>query len=696
MSAYGLTEEEKKTHLHSYNHVLFKNMMCFLDIAWEINILEGTVYVLEDKTEPEKAGTEFSYEDFFWEYAANRIRVKDCAVFNEYLRFDNLKELQEEVSFDIRVNSKNEEWNLHHIVLTPAIDEKGELYCVYLGAQDIQAKERREMEEFYGQEQFREALMSDSYFHFSVDISGDRMIHENVAARDGVRLIQVITGMEPPVPFEYFVKKWCYLYMPQFLKGEGEDIFTVDYLKRAYARNERLLNIEVKQNMSVGNDDTEYMQIFIVLMENPMDRHIHAWVIWRNVNATRKGAIENNLNLQSSNEELKRTLSQEEQFRLASLSGALMVYNINLTKNLVENEFYEIVDGKRYPMLQLVGLTAPCSFDVFCERWCQAKVSQDSKETFLKTFNRRYFLDAYARGEQQVEVEFETMIGRGIPVTLRNTALLVKENESGDIIAMVHGKDVTEQREEERIKRQALREAYEAANMASSAKSDFLVRMSHDIRTPLNAIIGMTAIAGTQLNNPDRVSNCLNKIMISCKHLVERIDEVLDINRIESGKVDFGDGAENVPNEDAEDDAAQASHIKELAAENFSGYRALLAEDNDLNAEMAEEILGMTGLVVEHAWNGQEAVNMIATAADGYYDIVFMDIQMPVMDGLEAAKAIRALNREYADRLPILAMSANAFTEDVQASLASGMNEHLTKPLDFNRLKQALEKWIQK
>ncbi len=698
MDTFGLTEEEKKTHLHKYNHALFKNMMCFLDIAWEINILEGTVFVLEDKTDPENTGTEFLYEDFFWEYAANRVRMKDCAVFNEYLRFDNLLALREEVTFDIRVSTGKDEWNLHHIVLTPAIDKDGKLYCVYLGASDIQAEERREIAEYYGQEQFREALMSDSYFHFGFDVTGDGLIHENFETRDGVRLIQVVTGMEPPVPFEYFARKWCRMYKPQFVDGQGEDIFTIGYLKKAYARNERLMNIEVKLESPMGPNAIEYMQIFIVLMENPMDRHTHAYIIWRNMNALRRGAIEDNLNLQTSNEELKRTLSQEEQFRIASLSGALMVYNINLTKNLIEHEFYEIVDGKRYPMLQLVGLTAPCSFDTFCERWSQRKVSEDSRKKFLKTFNRQYFLDAYARGEYQLETEFDTVIGRGIPVTLRNTALLVKDKMSGDILAMVHGKDVTAQREEERIKREALRKAYEAANLANSTKSDFLVRMSHDIRTPLNAIIGMTAIAGTNLSDANRISDCLNKIMISSRHLLERIDEMLDIGKLESGSTALEEEEKGVLDEEMQKDdgGEHKSGINELASQDFRGCRALLVEDNELNAEMTEEILKMTGLELEHACNGKEAVDRMSAVEDGYYDIVFMDIQMPVMDGCEAARAIRALDREYTRRVPILAMSANAFAGDVQASLEAGMNEHIVKPFDFNRLKNALEKWIQR
>ena len=138
----------------------------------------------------------------------------------------------------------------------------------------------------------------------------------------------------------------------------------------------------------------------------------------------------------------------------------------------------------------------------------------------------------------------------------------------------------------------------------------------------------------------------------------------------------------------------QKSPIQELSEKDFSGRRALLVEDNESNADIICEILEMVGLEIEQVWNGQEAVEKITAAEDGYYDIIFMDIQMPVMDGYEAAKAIRALERPYAKKVPILAMSANAFAEDIQLSLAAGMNEHISKPIDLKKLEESLCRWL--
>ncbi|MGN0689377.1 MAG: hybrid sensor histidine kinase/response regulator, partial [Oscillospiraceae bacterium] len=128
----------------------------------------------------------------------------------------------------------------------------------------------------------------------------------------------------------------------------------------------------------------------------------------------------------------------------------------------------------------------------------------------------------------------------------------------------------------------------------------------------------------------------------------------------------------------------------------LSGFRILLVEDNLLNAEIAEEILKMTGLTVEHAYDGTEAVDMIAACDDGFYDMIFMDIQMPKMNGYDATRAIRAMDRNYCKRIPILAMTANAFAEDVQSAKTVGMNEHIAKPLDLKALAKVLKKWLVK
>ena len=144
------------------------------------------------------------------------------------------------------------------------------------------------------------------------------------------------------------------------------------------------------------------------------------------------------------------------------------------------------------------------------------------------------------------------------------------------------------------------------------------------------------------------------------------------------------------------DDVNDASNaLEELQKKNFKGKRALLVEDNELNAEIAKEIIGMTGIELEYAANGELAFERFKQVEDGYYDIIFMDVQMPVMNGYEATRAIRALSGEYAKTVPIIAMTANAFAEDVRASKEAGMNAHVAKPLNLDQLLTTIGKWLQ-
>ena len=134
--------------------------------------------------------------------------------------------------------------------------------------------------------------------------------------------------------------------------------------------------------------------------------------------------------------------------------------------------------------------------------------------------------------------------------------------------------------------------------------------------------------------------------------------------------------------------------LSDLEALKLQGKRALVVEDNDLNMEIACEILKTTGMSIETAIDGIEAVDLITSSPDGYYDIVFMDIQMPKMNGYDATRAIRAQNRPYLKQVPIIAMTANAFAEDVQAARTVGMNWHISKPLELHALKSVLERFI--
>ncbi len=132
----------------------------------------------------------------------------------------------------------------------------------------------------------------------------------------------------------------------------------------------------------------------------------------------------------------------------------------------------------------------------------------------------------------------------------------------------------------------------------------------------------------------------------------------------------------------------------ELEEDSHEGKRVLLVEDNELNREIAQELLSFIGVQVETAADGKEAVDRMAQSAPGTFDLIFMDIQMPVMDGYEAARAIRGLDRPDAKTVPIIAMTANAFADDIHRAQEAGMNGHVAKPVEVAKLQEALDKWL--
>ena len=303
----------------------------------------------------------------------------------------------------------------------------------------------------------------------------------------------------------------------------------------------------------------------------------------------------------------------------------------------------------------------------------------------------------------------------------------------------------------------ALLSAYEAARQASMAKSDFLSSMSHDIRTPMNAILGMCTIARQHMEDRKRVEDCLDKINASSTHLLNLINAVLDMSKIESGKMIFhehlfnlkqmlteicdiiqpraaqkkqefccdfnGLGMEIVKNiidimngeiyvdsevgkgttftivlhlKDDKDTVSSPDPEQPWKQEdicNLEGRRILLVEDNELNREIAVEFLAMTGAEIEEAVNGKQAVERMEASPPHYYDLILMDIQMPEMNGCEAAKRIRKLEREDS-ALPIIAMTANAFSDDIRMTKEAGMNEHISKPIDLPKLYQVLGRFL--
>ncbi len=400
-------------------------------------------------------------------------------------------------------------------------------------------------------------------------------------------------------------------------------------------------------------------------------------------------------------------------------------------------------------------------------------------------------------------------------------------------------------RQKQKMINDQLRDAVEENRRANNAKSDFLSRMSHDIRTPLNGIVGMADVAQKNIGDPEKTKDCLEKISSCSEHLMRLINDVLDMSRIESGRIeirrapfdlrkalwectymiegctcehdiafrydcsgithhlvlgdehhlkqvlinilgnavkftpdggsilfavtetDIGD-ADKLYRFEISDtgvgmDADFLEHIFEPFSQEYNGPRTdyrgtglgmsivkrlveqmsgeiqvesqknkgscfrvllpmralaeecadnlrkpealacsavhgkiLLAEDGVINREIAEYLLQDAGMTCVSVENGQQAVDVFSKSEPGEFDAILMDILMPVLDGLEAARRIRAMDRPDAKTIPILAMTANAYREDEEKSIAAGMNAHLTKPLSPNDVVASLKYFIQK
>ena len=152
--------------------------------------------------------------------------------------------------------------------------------------------------------------------------------------------------------------------------------------------------------------------------------------------------------------------------------------------------------------------------------------------------------------------------------------------------------------------------------------------------------------------------------------------------------------------EDPDGKAEEAPIEEETPAEveltaQFAGKRALLAEDNELNWEIASELISDLGIELDWAEDGKICADMFEQSPLHYYDVILMDLRMPVMTGYEAARAIRDMDREDADTIPIIAMSADAYRDDVQKCLDCGMNAHVPKPIDMQEVTRLLEKYLQ-
>lgn len=577
-----------------------------------------------------------------------------------------------------------------------------------------------------------------------------------------------------------------------------------------------------------------------------------------------------------------RRLSDEGEYRWIEMLGILVdgknknlviityrdIHDISVAKweqkaanrrfaNAVDNLYSSICEGdllnnKLYLWKtnngELMRIPIECSLDDYCKNVLDNLIHPDYREEY-----------ACICGVEQLKRKLQGNVTEIYREVLRkiedgsyhwySTQVQVLIHDEEQFQIMFYLKDLDAAKKDEERKQTALRDALYLAEQANNAKTEFLSHMSHDIRTPLNAVIGMTTIAKAYTGNEKKIKECLDKITVSAKYLLSLINDILDMSKIESGKITLNqevfsikeviDNIKTVTSAQVEEkrqnfevrvrdgvqefyigDAVRmkqilmnlinnaikftpsggtisftVTSIKQSNNEMFLRFeikdngigmseeflhhafdpfvqeadsrgqifegtglglpiarnlvhlmgghinvsselekgstffvelpfkaadkkcmterieveedkkykfnlskklRILVAEDNEINLEIIQTLLEMEGFFVESAENGEEVVKRFEESKLHYYDLIFMDIRMPIMDGLEATRRIRACKKEDAKTIPIVAMTANAFTEDIHAAEKAGMDGYLVKPLDMNLVLKKMDEVFQK
>ncbi|MCM1427013.1 MAG: hybrid sensor histidine kinase/response regulator, partial [Eubacterium sp.] len=227
---------------------------------------------------------------------------------------------------------------------------------------------------------------------------------------------------------------------------------------------------------------------------------------------------------------------KERQYRIAITANAINTYEINLTKDLIEEDIVRIIDGEKVSSLARVGMQVPCKASEWLER-SKAYVLEESMEAYSSTVNVDSLKERFEKGDAEVDVEYWSKFPSRQEMCVRQSFIMTRDSDTDDIMVLVVTKDITDAVKAQREQTQALQDALMQAQHANRAKTTFLSNMSHDIRTPMNAIIGFATIAVSHIHNTEQVKDSLEKVLSSSNHLLSLINDILDMSRIESGKV---------------------------------------------------------------------------------------------------------------------------------------------------------------
>ncbi|MBO5072155.1 MAG: response regulator, partial [Eubacterium sp.] len=279
--------------------------------------------------------------------------------------------------------------------------------------------------------------------------------------------------------------------------------------------------------MRDGRAEWEHMNI--ICLERKDGRACKVLFIRQNVTEVKK----KELRIQ---EEMSLADRKERQYRIAIASNAFCTFEFNLSQDRIEDDIVREFDGRKVSLLERSGLQAPCRASECFVHW-RKYVLEESLEDYDAVVGTKELMEHFEHGDAEVIVDYWAQAAPEVQMCVRQSFVMTRDNDTDDIMVMVVSRDITEQVQKQREQTQALQDALMQAQHANRAKTTFLSNMSHDIRTPMNAIIGFATIAVSHIDNKDQVQDCLQKVLSSSNHLLSLINDILDMSRIESGKV---------------------------------------------------------------------------------------------------------------------------------------------------------------
>ena len=672
---------------------------------------------------------------------------------------------------------------------------------------------------------YKRAILSDALISLEVNLDRDELTYGVWKDDNGKEVpLSEIIGLETPCSYDRYIRQWNEQFVKKNIASDFSGSTDRKHLLEAFRKGLTEVTFDYEAKTISGRN--AWLRRNISMTQN-QEGNVIAYTSVKDITAL--------VSQNKKEEEFVRALATEYD-SIAVVAFSKNKYDDKVTLHSRTSEKIatlvdeETVNETRYS--EKLG-----SLEKF--------VHPDDRETFHANTRRERILESFAENRPHT-VDFRIMKPDSSYIYYQIRFVPLKDDE-GNVTGMISClRDIDDEIKKEFGVRQELENAMIAAEAANRAKSSFLFNMSHDIRTPMNAIIGFTDIAEKHIGDTERVKESLGKVKMSSEHLLSLINDVLDMSRIESGQVKLEEEqvfidtakdnlysilagsaeaknirltftlspsvkhhwiyadrlrlmriltnivsnsvkytnpggkidllAEELPCEkegvaryrytvadtgigmsreylehifepftraetatksgvvgtglgmaitkslvelmggtieiesapgvgttvriEFENRISEAVDPKEelenTASVDLSGKKILLVEDNELNREIATEILEEEGILIDTAEDGDIAVEKMKTAKPGQYDLILMDIQMPRMNGYEATRAIRNLPDPYASGIPIVAMTANAFDEDKQNAAAAGMNGHIAKPIDIPKLLNTLSEILLK